>query len=38
MLAYHFRTGLLAGAALLASTQLSLALDAGDFAKKLTQA
>ena len=37
MLAHHFRPGLLAGATLLASTQLSLALDADDFAKKLTQ-
>ncbi len=38
MLAYHSRSVLLAGATLLASTQITLALDADDFAKKLTQA
>lgn len=38
MLAQHFRTGLFVSAALLASTSLSAALDADDFAKKLIQA
>jgi hypothetical protein len=38
MLAINLRTGLVAGFAILASTQLSAALDADDFAKKLTQA
>ncbi len=38
MLAHHIRSGVLASATLLASAQLSLALDANDFANKLTQA
>jgi len=38
MRAHHVRTGLLAGFAVLASTQWSMALDADDFAKKLTDA
>ena len=38
MLAPNTRTGIIAGFALLASTQMSLALDADDFAKKLVAA
>lgn len=38
MLVQHVRTGLFAGFALAASTQWAVALDADDFAKKLTQA
>lgn len=38
MLVQHVRTGLFAGLALAVSTQWAVALDANDFAKKLTQA
>lgn len=38
MLVQHVRTGLFAGLALAVSTQWAVALDADDFAKKLTQA